>query len=67
MKVCVALVKPLEAKVRVFEPITPVFPRPAKVATPATALTVVVPVKAPELIDTSTAAVEFATVLPETS
>ena len=67
MKVWVALVRPLALKVRVFEPIRPVLPTPAKVATPETALTVVVPVKVPESIATETAAVEPVTVLPETS
>ena len=63
MKVCVALVRPVEAKVRVFEPTRPVLPRPLNVATPFTAFTVAVPVSAPEEMVTVTAAVEVVTTL----
>ena len=63
----VTLVRPDDEKVRVFEPIKAVLPTPLNVATPATALTVVVPVSAPESMATATATVELATLLPAES
>ena len=71
MKVCVAPVRPLELKVRVFEPMMPFLPSAVAAvdqsATPLTTLTVTVPVRLPVLIATSIEAVEVVTTLPPIS
>ena len=72
MMVCVvSLVRPVDAKVSVFEPMVPFLPRAVAAvdqsATPFTASTEVVPVRLPVLIETVTDAVEVVTVLPEAS
>ena len=65
----VAEVKPLEAKVSVYAvPAVPLIPTLVKVATPATALTVVVPTVVPlPLTVMVTEAVLLVTVLPKAS
>ena len=72
MNCCVvSLVRLVDAKVKVFEPIVPNLPSAVAAvdqsATPFTALSDVVPVRFPELIETVTVAVEVVTVLPEAS
>ena len=53
-EVAAILVNPELVKVKVFPPVDPVRAKLVKVATPATAATVVVPVKVPEPLVTAT-------------
>ena len=69
MKALVAVVSwpAVSLKVSTLSPMVPVLPRPANVATPFTARTRVVPVSAPESIETSIEMLELPTVFPDTS